>query len=1392
MFVTTADPLLEPPLVTVNTVLSLLAVDYPPEKLACYVSDDGCSPVTFYSLVEASKFAQLWVPFCKKYNVQVRAPFRYFSAPKPPSPDDHNLSGFEQEWIKMKDEYEQLCGKIENAAHDLMVGPYSSSEYADFKNIERNNHPSIVKVIWENKKDQSSSLPHLVYISREKRPNYPHHYKAGALNVLTRVSGVMTNAPFMLNVDCDMFANNPKIILHGVCLLVGIKDEQDCAFVQCPQMFYNVLKDDPFGNQVAVPFAIFKAGMNGIQGPPYAGTGCFHRRKTIYGIPPNHHDVHINGTDSRIMEERFGKSTKFRESVVKILNGSGEKEHFPCDISGTIESACTVADCTYENSTCWGKEVGLMYGSASEDVLTGIRIHKMGWKSVMLTPNPPAFLGNAPPGGPISMIQMKRWGTGLLEVLFSKHFPIISVFTSQLHFRQALAYLSMLIWPLRSIPDFVYDILSAYCIITNSHFLPKVQEPVVYIPVSLFLIHNLNSLSQYLEYGETIRAWWNAQRMARILSVSSMLFATLSMIVKLFGYSETVFEITQKTQSDDDENDADKVARFTFDESPMFVPVTALLMLHLTALAIWLLGLQRPARGGDGGSGLGEIAGSMWVVLSFWPFVKGLFGKGKYVFSFSFLKNSRMAKAKAPTQLRLCERVSSKSIIRRTLDVTVFCLFLCLLSYRLNSLSSHGFTWLPLLAFLCESSFAFTWFLNLSTRWNPVEHKTYPENLLSRLNELPPVDMFVTTADSLLEPPLVTVNTVLSLLAVDYPPEKLACYVSDDGCSSVTFYSLVEASKFAQLWVPFCKKYNVQVRAPFQYFSAAKSPPPDDHNLSGFKQEWIKMKDEYEQLCGKIENAAHASSEYADFKNIDRNNHPSLVKVIWENKKDQSSSLPHLVYISREKRPNYLHHYKAGAMNVLTRVSGVMTNAPFMLNVDCDMFANNPKIILHGVCLLVGIKDEQDCAFVQCLQIFYNVLKDDPFGNQVTVPLAIFGGGMAGIQGPSYSGTGCFHRRKTIYGIPPNHDDHINGTDSRILEERFGKSTKFRESVVKILNGSGEKEEHFPCDISGTIESACRVADSTYENSTCWGTEVGLLYGSATEDALTGLRIHEMGWKSVMLIPNPPGFLGNAPPGGPIAMTQMKRWGTGLLEILFSKHFPIVSVFTSQLHFRQALAYLYMLTWALRSIPEFVYVILPSYCIITNSHLLPKVQEPVVYIPVSLFLIHNLNSLSQYLKYGQTIRAWWNAQRMARIIAVSSLLFATLSMIVKLFGYSETVFEITQKIQSDDDENDADKVAGRFTFDESPMFVPVTALLMLHLTALAIWLLGLQPPPARGGDSGSGLVEILCSVWVVLSFWPFVKGLFGHGKYGIPLTTIFKSAALVLLFVPLCLRISTD
>ncbi|KAG2712176.1 hypothetical protein I3760_04G112500 [Carya illinoinensis] len=626
MFVTTADPVLEPPIITVNTVLSLLAVDYPAQKLACYVSDDGCSPLTYYSLVEASKFAQLWVPFCRKYDIQVRAPFRYFSNDPIITLSD-STKEFQHEWKRMKNEYEQLSNKIEVAIKNCVPPCDFTGDFAEFSNVERKNHPTIIKVLWENEECLPDGLPHLVYISREKKHKHPHHYKAGAMNTLTRVSALMTNAPYMLNVDCDMFVNNPKVVLHAMCVLLDSKSESEIAYVQFPQRFYDGLKDDPYGNQVVVVYEYIARGIDGIQGPVYGGTGCFHRRKIIYGSSPDNVDS-IDGKLAEVLSSGFGNSKELIKSAVDALKGKTGHEPY-INLQSYVEAAYQIAGCGYEYGTSWGTKIGWIYGSTSEDVNTGQMIHKKGWRSAACTPDPPAFLGCAPSGGPTTMTQQKRWAAGLLEILFSKSCPIFGSLSVKLQWRQCLAYLWILTWRLRSIFELCYAALSAYCIIADSHFLPKVQEPALYIPVSLFITYNIYTLSEYLRAGQSVRAWWNNQTMARVTTMTAWLFGFLSVLLKLLGLSETVFEVTQKEQASNDGDDND-VGRFTFNESPIFVPGTTILLVHLTTLVVSLLKLQHPLAYDGNGSGPGEAFCSLWLVLCFWPFFKGLFGKGKH------------------------------------------------------------------------------------------------------------------------------------------------------------------------------------------------------------------------------------------------------------------------------------------------------------------------------------------------------------------------------------------------------------------------------------------------------------------------------------------------------------------------------------------------------------------------------------------------------------------------------------------------------------------------------------------------------------------------------------------------------------------------------------------
>ena len=81
-----------------------------------------------------------------------------------------------------------------------------------------------------------------------------------------------------------------------------------------------------------------------------------------------------------------------------------------------------------------------------------------------------------------------------------------------------------------------------------------------------------------------------------------------------------------------------------------------------------------------------------------------------------------------------------------------------------------------------------------------------------------PIDILISTMDPLKEPPLVTANTILSILSVDYPVDKVSCYVSDDGAAMLTFEALSETSEFARKWVPFCKTFSIEPCALEWYF----------------------------------------------------------------------------------------------------------------------------------------------------------------------------------------------------------------------------------------------------------------------------------------------------------------------------------------------------------------------------------------------------------------------------------------------------------------------------------------------------------------------------------------------------------------------------------------------
>lgn len=176
--------------------------------------------------------------------------------------------------------------------------------------------------------------------------------------------------------------------------------------------------------------------------------------------------------------------------------------------------------------------------------------------------------------------------------------------------------------------------------------------------------------------------------------------------------------------------------------------------------------------------------------------------------------------------------------------------------------------WLWGMSVVCEIWFAFSWLLDQLPKLSPINRVTDLDVLKRKFetpnqsnptgkSDLPGIDIFVSTADPEKEPPLVTANTILSILAADYPVEKLSCYVSDDGGALLTFEAMAEAASFANLWVPFCRKHDIEPRNPDSYFNL-KRDPFKNKVRQDFVRDRRRIKREYDEFKVRVNGLANS------------------------------------------------------------------------------------------------------------------------------------------------------------------------------------------------------------------------------------------------------------------------------------------------------------------------------------------------------------------------------------------------------------------------------------------------------------------------------------------------------------------------------------------------------
>uniref|UniRef100_A0A1J3DDT0 Cellulose synthase-like protein E1 n=1 Tax=Noccaea caerulescens TaxID=107243 RepID=A0A1J3DDT0_NOCCA len=650
-----------------------------------------------------------------------------------------------------------------------------------------------------------------------------------------------------------------------------------------------------------------------------------------------------------------------------------------------------------------------------------------------------------------------------------------------------------------------------------------------------------------------------------------------------------------------------------------------------------------------------------------------------------------------------------------------------------------------------EIWFGLYWAIIQSLRWNPVWRFTFADRLSRRYgSNLPKLDVFVCTADPVIEPPLMVVNTVLSVAALDYPPDKLAVYLSDDGGSELTFYALAEAAEFAKIWVPFSKRFNVEPRSPAAYLSS-KANGID----SAAAEEVAEL---YREMAARIETATklrrvpeEARLKYGDgFSQWDsdatQRNHGTILQILVDGRKEKTVTVPTLVYLSREKRPQHHHNFKAGSMNALIRVSSKITCGRFILNLDCDMYSNNSKSARDALCILLDEKEGKEIAFVQFPQCYNNITRNDLYGSTMLVIADVEFNGLDGNGGPLYVGTGCFHRRDVICG------------------------RKY---------GAEEEDEYEEIQEISEPEMIKALASCTYDENSQWGKEMGLKYGCPVEDVITGLAIQCRGWKSAYLTPKDKAFVGVAPTNLHQMLVQQRRWSEGDFQILLSEYSP-VWYGQGKIGLGLILGYCCYCLWAPSSVPLLLYSVLTSLCLLKGIPLFPKVRSswfiPFGYVTVAV----NAYSLAEFLWCGGTFRGWWNEQRMWLYRRTSSFLFGFIDTILKKLGVSESAFVITAKVAEEEAAERYEKEVMEFGV-ESPMFVLLGTLGMLNLFCFAAAVMRLVTFRDRGGDFQTMGLQFLITGLLVAINWPLYEAMLLRKDRGkMPVSVTVKSVVFAL------------
>jgi hypothetical protein len=169
-----------------------------------------------------------------------------------------------------------------------------------------------------------------------------------------------------------------------------------------------------------------------------------------------------------------------------------------------------------------------------------------------------------------------------------------------------------------------------------------------------------------------------------------------------------------------------------------------------------------------------------------------------------------------------------------------------------------------------------------------------------------------------------------------------------------------------------------------------------------------------------------------------------------------------------------------------------------------------------------------------------------------------------------------------------------------------------------------------------------------------------------------------------------------------------------------------------------------------------------------------------------VFCVKNMYSLYEALSCGDTLKGWWNEQRMWMVRRITSYLYGFIDTARKLLGLSKMAFAVTSKVSEEDESKRYEQEIMEFG-SSSPEYVIIATAALLNLICLVGGLSQIM--------TGGWIILlnvffpqlILCGMLVVTSI-PFYEAMFmrkGKGRIPFSITLASIGFAMLALLVPI-------